>query len=75
MKKKLMLVAACAASVLLGSGIAYADPAPAPAPDPNGPKCWTTNDAGHQELTPCGWAYSDASGWYQVPWGFQAIPG
>jgi hypothetical protein len=72
MKKK-MLVAACAATALLGSGIAHADPTPAPAPDPNGPKCWTTNDAGHQELTPCGWAYSDEKGWYEVPRGFQAI--
>jgi hypothetical protein len=69
--KKLMMVAACAATVLLGSGVAYADPAPGP--EPNGPNCWVTNDEGHQQLTPCGWAYSDHSGWYQVPWGFQAM--
>lgn len=75
MTKKLMMVAACAAAVLMGSGVAQADPAPAPAPgpEPNGPKCWVTNDEGHQQLTPCGWAYSDGSGWYHVPWGFQAM--
>ncbi len=77
MTKKLMMVATCAAAVLLGSGIAQADPAPAPAPapdlEPNGPKCWVGNDEGHQQLTPCGWAYSDHSGWYQVPWGFQGM--
>jgi hypothetical protein len=69
--KKLMMVAACAATVLLGSGIAQADPAPAP--EPNGPKCWVDNDEGHRQLTPCGWAYSDHTGWYQVPWGFQGM--
>jgi hypothetical protein len=73
--KKLMMVAASAASaatVLLGSGIAQADPAPAP--QPNGPKCWVQNNEGHQQLTPCGWAYSDGSGWYQVPWTWVAQP-
>ena len=71
MTKKLMMVAACAATMLLGSGVAYADPEPGP--EPNGPKCWVTNDDGHQQLTPCGWAYTDSRGWYQVPWGFQAM--
>lgn len=74
MKKKLMIVAACAATALLGSGVAQADPAPpAPGPEPNGPKCWVRNDEGHQQLTPCGWAYSDGSGWYEVPWGFRGM--
>jgi hypothetical protein len=77
MTMKMMMVAAAAATALLGTGIAHADPAPAPAPAPgpeaNGPKCWVDNDDGHRQLTPCGWAYSDKSGWYQVPWGFQAM--
>lgn len=73
MAKKIMFVAACAAAMLLGGGIAHADPDPKPAPDPNGPKCWVTNNEGHQQLTPCGWAYSDSQGWYEVPRGFQAI--
>jgi hypothetical protein len=72
--KKLMMVAACAAAVLMGSGVAQADPDTKPAPDPNGPKCWVTNDEGHQQLTPCGWAYSDGTGWYEVPRGFVGIP-
>jgi hypothetical protein len=67
MTKKLMMVAACLTTVLLGSGVAQA--APPPAPDPDGPKCWVTSDDGHNQLTPCGWAYSAASGWYQVPYG------
>jgi hypothetical protein len=71
--KKLMMVAACAAAVLLGSGVAQADPEPKPGPEPNGPKCWVTNNEEHQQLTPCGWAYSDSAGWYQVPWGFQGM--
>jgi hypothetical protein len=71
--KKLMMVAACAAVVLMGSGVAQADP-DKPAPDPNGSKCWVTNNEGHQQLTPCGWAYSDSSGWYEVPRGFVGIP-
>jgi hypothetical protein len=70
MKKMPMIVAACAATAL--AGIAHAEPAPAP--DPHGPKCWVDNDEGHRQLTPCGWAYSDHSGWYQVPWGFVGIP-
>jgi hypothetical protein len=74
MTRKMMIVAACAATALLGSGIARADPEPAPAPDPNGPKCWVTSDAGKQQLTPCGWAYTEERGWYQVPWGFVGIP-
>jgi hypothetical protein len=71
--KKLMMVAACAATVLLGSGIAQADPNDKPAPQPNGPKCWVDNNEGHRQLTPCGWAYSDSQGWYEVPWGFQGM--
>ena len=67
-----MIAAALAAGALSSSGVAFADPAPAP--DPNGPKCWTSNNEGHQQLTPCGWAYSDSSGWYEVPRGFEAIP-
>jgi len=72
MKKLLLIIAACAATALPGAGVAYAEPAPAP--EPNGPKCWVDNDEGHRQLTPCGWAYSDHSGWYQVPWGFMGIP-
>jgi hypothetical protein len=70
--KKLMMVAACAAAMLMGSGVAQADDKPAP--DPNGPKCWVDNNEGHRQLTPCGWAYSDSSGWYEVPQGFVGIP-
>ena len=73
MTKKLMMVAACAAAVLMGSGVAQADPDPKPGPEPNGPKCWVTNNEGHQQLTPCGWAYSDSQGWYQVPEGFRGM--
>jgi hypothetical protein len=68
MTKKLMMVAACAATVVLGSGIAHADPAPAP--DPNGPKCdiWNGGDDGTKwERVPCGWAYGQEKGWYQLP--------
>jgi hypothetical protein len=67
MTRKMMIVAACAATALIGSGVAHADPTPTPAPDPDGPKCWVTNNEGHTELTPCGWAYSPSLGWYQVP--------
>jgi hypothetical protein len=74
MMKKIIAAGVFVAAALLGSGIAYADPTPpTPAPDPNGPKCWVANNEGHQQLTPCGWAYSDSQGWYQVPWGFQAM--
>jgi hypothetical protein len=67
MKKMLMIVAACAATALPGAAVAHADPAPpSPAPDPNGPKCWVFNNEGHDQLTPCGWAYSDSQGWYQT---------
>jgi len=72
MTKTLMVVAASVATLLLGSGVAQADPAPAP--EPNGPKCWVDNNEGHRQLTPCGWAYSDGSGWYQVPWTWVAMP-
>jgi hypothetical protein len=75
MKKMLMIIAACAATALPGAGLAYADPAPgAPGPEPNGPKCWVQADDGHTQLTPCGWAYSEQSGWYQVPWTWVAQP-
>jgi hypothetical protein len=70
MTKKLMLVAACAATVLLGGGIAHANPEPSPVPDPNGPKCNILNggdDGDKWELVPCGWAYGDQKGWYQLP--------
>ena len=65
MTKKLMLLAACAATVLLGSGVAQADPAP----DPNGPKCAINNggdDGNKFQYVPCGWAYGDNRGWYQT---------
>jgi hypothetical protein len=70
MTKKLMLLAACAATVLLGSGVAQADPAPAPGPDPKGPKCTIFNggdDHDKFEIVPCGWAYGDNMGWYPNP--------
>ena len=70
MTKKLMLLAACAATVLLGSGVAQADPTPAPGPDPNEPKCAINNggDNGDKfQITPCGWAYGDERGWYKIP--------
>ena len=72
MTKKLMMVAACTAAVLMGSGVAQADPAK-PGPDPNGPKCWVINDEQHAQLTPCGWAYSEGTGWYEVPPGILGI--
>jgi hypothetical protein len=67
--KKLMMVAACAAAVLMGSGVAQADPDPKPAPDPNGPKCNVMggDDGTKWQLAPCGWAYGEEKGWYQVP--------
>jgi len=74
MTRKLMIVAACAAAALLGSGIAHADPEPSPAPDPNGPKCWVMSDEAKPELTPCGWAYTEARGWYQVSSWFRGHP-
>jgi hypothetical protein len=71
MLKKLVLVSASAAALLLGSGVAQADPAaPAgPAPDPNGPKCAINNggdDGNKFQYVPCGWAYGDNRGWYQT---------
>jgi hypothetical protein len=68
MLKKLVLTAACAATVLLGAGIASADPAPA-GPDPNSPKCpgYGGDDGTKFQYTPCGWRYGDERGWYQVP--------
>jgi hypothetical protein len=67
MKIKLMVAMAFAAAVLFGGGVAYADPAPAP--DPNGPKCWEPTESGwmHTSYLPCGWTYSDANGWQQLP--------
>jgi hypothetical protein len=74
MTKKLMMVAACVAAVGMGSGVAYADdknPAPAPAPSPpsGSPLCNVMggDDGTKWELAPCGWAYGDEKGWYQVP--------
>jgi hypothetical protein len=73
MFKKLTMVAACVAAVLMGSGIAYADdkdPAtPAPAPPSGSPLCSVMggDDGSKWELAPCGWAYGENKGWYQVP--------
>lgn len=69
MTKTLMMVAACAAAMFIGSGIAQADPSPGPAPDPNGPKCNVMggDDGTKWEIAPCGWAYGEEKGWYQVP--------
>jgi hypothetical protein len=73
MKEKLVFAAACLATALMTSGIAQADPAPAPGPDPNGPKCdiWNGGDNGDkwEHLVPCGWAYGEEKGWYQLPQG------
>ena len=68
MTKKLMMVAACAAGVLMGSGIAHADD-PKPAPQPGSPLCSVMggDDGAKWELAPCGWAYGEEKGWYQVP--------
>ena len=68
MKIKLAIVAALAAGFVSGSGVALADD-PAPAPDPNGPKCYTPTEDGwmHTQLVPCGWTYSQANGWQQLP--------
>ena len=67
MKKKLLIGAAVAAALLSGGGIAAADPAPAP--DPNAPKCYEPTEDGwlHTQLVPCGWTYSQANGWQQLP--------
>jgi hypothetical protein len=74
MTKKLMMVAACMTAVWLGSGVAYADdndsgPAPAPSPPSGGPLCNVMggDDGTKWQLAPCGWAYGDNKGWYQVP--------
>jgi hypothetical protein len=72
MKRKLVIAAACLATALMTGGIAQADPEPAPAPDPNGPKCdiWNGGDNGDKwERVPCGWAYGEEKGWYQLPQG------
>jgi hypothetical protein len=64
-----MIVAAVAAGLLSGGGVALADPDPAPGPDPNGPKCWTPTEAGfaHTALVPCGWTPTANGGWQQLP--------
>ncbi len=73
MTRKLVMVAACAVAAFLGSGIAHAapdpDPSPAPAPEPGGPLCNVMggDDGTKWELAPCGWAYGEERGWYQVP--------
>jgi hypothetical protein len=73
MKRKLVIAAACLATALMTGGIAQADPepAPAPGPDPNGPKCDILNGGDNgdkwEHLVPCGWAYGDQKGWYQLP--------
>ncbi len=73
MTKRLMMVAACAAALLMGSGIAHADdPPPAdpkPAPQAGSPLCNVMggDDGTKWELAPCGWAYGEEKGWYQVP--------
>jgi hypothetical protein len=71
MKMKPMIVAGIAAALLSsGSAVAAADPAPdPPGPDPNSPKCWQSTEDGwmHTELVPCGWTYSSAGGWQQLP--------
>jgi hypothetical protein len=75
MTKKLMMVAACVAAVGMGSGVAYADdkdppPAPSsPSPPSGGPLCNVMggDDGTKWELAPCGWAYGEEKGWYQVP--------
>ena len=70
MTKNLMIAAMCSASLFMGVGVAHADPDPAPAPDPKGPKCdiWNGGDDGATwERVPCGWAYGEEKGWYQLP--------
>jgi hypothetical protein len=70
--KKLMMVAACLAAVGMGTGVANADdpkPPPAPSPPSGGPLCNVMggDDGQKWELAPCGWAYGEEKGWYQVP--------
>jgi len=75
MLKKLIMVAACAAVVGMGSGVAYADddkdpkPTPADSPPSGGPLCSVMggDDGTKWELAPCGWAYGEEKGWYRVP--------
>jgi hypothetical protein len=72
MKKKLLIGAAVAAALLSGGGVAAADPSPEPAPAPEpapGPLCWTSTPDGwaHTQYVPCGWTYSQAGGWQQLP--------
>lgn len=75
MTKKLMMLAACAAAFGMSSGVAYADDDPnppvdpKPAPQAGSPLCNVMggDDGTKWELAPCGWAYGDEKGWYQVP--------
>ena len=69
--KKLVLAGACAATVLMGTGVANADPTPAPAPGPapNSPLCagYGGDDGQTFQYTPCGWRYGSERGWYESP--------
>jgi hypothetical protein len=75
MTKKLLMLAACVAALGMGSGVAYADDDPTPstdskpAPQAGSPLCNVMggDDGTKWELAPCGWAYGEEKGWYQVP--------
>jgi hypothetical protein len=74
MTKKLMMLAACVAALGMGSGVAHADDPkpsddPKPAPQAGSPLCNVMggDDGTKWELAPCGWAYGEEKGWYQVP--------
>jgi hypothetical protein len=69
MKMKPMIVASIAAALLTGgTAVAAADPGP-PQPGPDTPMCWEPTPDGwaHTEYVPCGWTYSAADGWQQLP--------
>jgi hypothetical protein len=69
MKMKPTIVAGIAAALLsAGSAVAAADPGP-PTPDPGTPMCWEPTPDGwaHTQYVPCGWTYSSADGWQQLP--------
>jgi hypothetical protein len=69
MKMKPMIVAGIAAALLSGgAAVAAADPGP-PEPGPDTPMCWEPTPDGwmHTQYVPCGWTYSAADGWQQLP--------
>ena len=70
--KKLMIAATCATAVVMGAGVAHADDPttdPKPGPQAGSPMCNVQggDDGTKWGWAPCGWAYGEEKGWYQVP--------